>query len=117
MRAALDGLQSAGGERIIPESEIRNAQQMKADLDAVDNLIAKVMKPTLENIAAIQQEDLAALITMKEAWASIVEDAGRLLNAATEFRRRFNNLGNSEVFDSLLQLLEAGPEIINAQRP
>lgn len=67
MRAALDGLQSAGGERIIPEKEIQNAQRMQKELDEINNTIAKVMRPILENIAAIHQEDLATLISMKEA--------------------------------------------------
>lgn len=34
MREALDGMQAAGGERVLSQAEIQRAQQMKAELDA-----------------------------------------------------------------------------------
>lgn len=77
MRAALDGLQSAGGARIVPKEEIENAQRMQAELDAINDKLAKGMKPIVDDIARIQQGSLESLIQAKGLWADLVVEAGR----------------------------------------
>jgi hypothetical protein len=81
MRAALDGLQSAGGERIIPQSEIQNAQRMQAELNEINNKLSSGMAPILERIASFEQEGLQKLIEIKGAWADIVVVIGRAVTS------------------------------------
>ncbi|PNG27001.1 cell envelope integrity protein TolA [Methylocella silvestris] len=72
MRTALDGLQTAGGERIIPQAEIANATRMKAELDDINDRLSKASEPFLRDIAAWQQGILGDVIQLKSAWADIV---------------------------------------------
>ncbi|MGQ0444739.1 MAG: hypothetical protein ACT4O2_06355 [Beijerinckiaceae bacterium] len=63
MRAGLDGLRAAGGERIISPEEIATARQIKAEIDEINNRLAAAMKPVMEQITKIQ-------LQMLEGWTS-----------------------------------------------
>ena len=78
MRAAADGLQVAGGERIIPPEEIQRAARMKEELDEINNRLAQAAGPILADIAHWQQNMLEYTIEWKKEWAGIVE----LINGA-----------------------------------
>jgi len=86
MRRQLDGVKSSGGERIIPQAEIENAERMKAELEAINDRIANQMKPVLEQISAIEQGSLEILIDVKRAFVDIVDvatDVSRVLSSWT----------------------------------
>ena len=57
MKTALDGLPAAGGERIIPQSEIENAQRMQAEIQAINDKLATGLKPIQDDIARWQQDE------------------------------------------------------------
>ena len=73
IRVTRDGLQVAGGERIIPPEEIANAQKLNAEMEAVNNRLANQMRPILEEISAIEQGSLEILIKTKSAFADLVD--------------------------------------------
>jgi hypothetical protein len=110
MRAKLDGVQAAGGERIIPDKEIQNAKQMQAELNDISNRLATVMAPFSDHIAATHQEDLVTLIALKEDWVSIVEEAGKLLkftdDIGASLRSWANSIGNAQIFKDINSFLD-----------
>lgn len=95
MRAALDGLESAGGERIIPAEEINRAKQMQSELDAIHNKIAQGMKPILDDIASVEQDALSILIKMEGWWAAIVQHAGELVKFLDGVSDKLNAVAKS----------------------
>lgn len=100
MRASLDGLEVAGGARIIPESEIRNAQDLDKRLQDISNRIALGMKPVMEAVVAVQQDMLAGLILVKNVWLDIIEVAGKLVNLAFSVAQEMRNI-RAEIKDAL----------------
>jgi hypothetical protein len=106
MRAALDGLQSAGSERIVPQSEIENAQRMQAELDAINNRLANGLKPILDDIHAWQQNELEGMIQLKSDWVSLVEIAGQLWRWCDRIAVTISSWGNAGIFVQLRDLLD-----------
>lgn len=72
MREALDGMQVAGGERVISAEEVARARQMKAELDEINDRLAKASEPFLRDFARWQQEILEDAIKFKSVWADVV---------------------------------------------
>ncbi|MGH6846451.1 MAG: hypothetical protein ACREC0_03115 [Methylocella sp.] len=100
MRASLDGLEAAGGARTIPESEIRNAQDLDKRLQDIEDRIAVGMKLITEAVVAVQQDMLTGLIRIKGVWLDIIGVAGKLVDLAASVAQEMRNI-RAEIKDAL----------------
>jgi hypothetical protein len=103
MRQALDGLQVAGGDRIIPAEEIRRAEEINAQLNKARDIFANALRPLQEDMAQWQQAQLAGyadLVTMTANWAA---GLGRVYEALRSVGDTITAIGNSSIFRTLNQ--------------
>jgi hypothetical protein len=133
MRQALDGLQVAGGDRIIPAEEIARAQAINEQLDRSRDIFANALRPLQEDMAAWQQQQLAAyadFVTMTASWAAALGGVYEKLRSVGDL---ITSIGNSSVFASInkwaesagiagnnwggtsLQLGDPNPKVINVK--
>jgi len=92
MRAALDGVKSSGGARIVSEEEIANAQRMRAELDAIHNQLAEVTSSLLKQISLGEQDILQSAIEWEQSLVRVIET---LRDAATWVQTIVNKLDDA----------------------
>lgn len=98
MRASLDGLNVAGGARVIPPEEVQRAAEINAQLERARDIFTNALRPIQEDMAAWQQQQLAGyadFATMTAGWAAA------LSSVYEQFRQIggiINQIGNADVF-------------------
>jgi len=105
MKAALDGMASAGGERIVSREEVARAVEINAKIEETRRIMVEGLKPVHDDIARIS-------LNVRENWAgvegvigSVIAKAGELYGLLGRIEPFFNKLGNADVFKDAVSWL------------
>lgn len=107
MRAALDGLRTAGGERIITPEEVENARRINETMKETQRVMADALAPIQRDLALWSQQQAASWaemqLTMARAAATILSIYDVLVSIGGQLER----LGNSPFWARITEAAKA----------
>ncbi|WP_131193723.1 hypothetical protein [Lichenihabitans psoromatis] len=102
MRVALDGMATSGGERVLSETEIANAQRIQAEYAAQNKAVADAWAPVEERIAEWKQAQLQSMADMRGLYEDVIAAVGRWASALANVDKYMSSIGNSSIFKNLV---------------
>lgn len=108
MKAALDSTSAtAGGKRIISDEELRNAEQISAQIERVQRLLADGLAPIQRDLVSFGQAQYRGWLDIAEAIAGVVKKAGELYSVMSGILAQLDKLTTADPVGALATKLGA----------